>query len=104
MDNADYTQNMNEIDLEQTEVIEPPRSQSEPDHLEFEVPEDGKPRCSSLSTLTRIPSEDLFMTQVLGLGVGNGDVLPENQVIFIIMNHQLTPYFTLQSLEVCFIL
>ena len=72
---------MNEIDLAQTEVVEPPRSQSEPDHLEFEVPEDGKPRCSSLSTLTRTPSEDFSMTQVLGQGVGNDDVLFENQVI-----------------------
>ena len=81
MDNADYTQNMNEIDLEQREVVEPPRSQSEPDHLEFEVPKDGKPRCSSLSTLTRTPSEDFSMTQVLGQGVGNDDVLFENQVI-----------------------
>ena len=73
---------MNEIDLAQTEVVEPPRPQSEPDHLEFEVPKDEKPRCSSLSTLTRIPSEDLSMTQVLGQGVGNDDVLFENQVIY----------------------
>ena len=72
---------MIEIDLAQTEVVEPPRSQSEPDHLEFEVPKDGKPRCSSLSTLTRIPSEDLSMTQVLGQGVGNEAGLFENQVI-----------------------
>ena len=85
MDNADYTQNMNEIDLEQREVVKPPRSQSEPDHLEFEVPKDEKPRCSSLSTLTRIASEDFSMTQVLRQKVGNGDVLPGNQVILIIM-------------------
>ena len=81
MEIADESQNMDEIDLSQIEVVEPPRSQSEPDHLEFEVLKDGKPRCSSLSTLTRIPSEEFSMTQVLGQGVGNDDILFENQVI-----------------------